>query len=596
MNQKALLLVLTILSVGFFTIAIIKSKEVKINMGLSQKLVLGFLIAIVVSLFVSGQAWQGYWGYSMQSDSLFCFILFSSLFFLFSNIFNENNRENAYKSFTIGAFILGIIYLFQIFLGSRLEWKAILPGNEESAIIFSLGLIFAINCIFKNFDFKKNKNNLLQIIFASIFSLVFVVMLYIMGIKLAWFLAAIGGFFIFWKGMQKRKFDFNYPEPFISFLLTIFFLANFLLPLNDLPILKPFIYSEPVITYSQSVDIIKKSFDSPQKLFFGTGPASFPYNFSLYKGEAFSTTDEIPNHPNGAFFLILNDFGVIGSILFLSILILFAWQAIRFMMKEENNDNENLLFISATLIFFLSLFFYRFSFVITSLFFMFLGLYFSQEKRVELSGIKDKLFKVFISIIILFLISNLYFFAQYEAERNYQKFRTLSNDTKFKEIFNEEPISLLENSVRLFDNADYSIYLSRAYLSRAISYNEQYFATNVETDAEEKNNLSLSFAKKSEESAKKAININPKNFFVWENLGMIYEDLERIDTSKKGEANRAYEKAKELAPFNYEIYVLYGRKLEKDGDTQGALVLYKKALKLKPDFVRLKEVINSLEN
>ncbi|MCK9393429.1 hypothetical protein M0Q03_01345, partial [bacterium] len=515
MNQKALLLVLIILSLGFFTVAAIKNKEIKINMGLSQKLVLGFLIATIISLFVAGQVWQGYWGYPMQSDSLFCFILFSSLFFLFSNVFNENNRENAYRSFTIGAFTLGIIYLFQIFLGSRLEWKAILPGNEESAIIFSLGLIFAINCIFKNFNFKKN--NLLQVLFASIFSFVFVIMLYLMGIKLGWFLAAVGAFFIFWKGMQKRKFDFNYPEPFISFLLTVFFLANFLLPLNDLPILKPFVYSEPVITYSQSFDIIKKSFDSPQELFFGTGPASFPYNFSLHKGESFSAMDEIPTHPNSAFLLILNNFGIIGSILFLSIFVLFVWKAIRFMMKEENNNNENLLFISASLILFLSLIFYRFSFIITSLFFIFLGLYFSQEKRMELSGVKNIVFKASLSVFSLFLILNLYFFAQYEAEKNYQNFLILSNtESKFKEIFMEEPISLLETSVKLFDNADYSIYLSRAYLSRAISYNDQYFNANVESDAEGKNDLSISYMKKAEESAKKATNLNPKNFFAWE--------------------------------------------------------------------------------
>ncbi|MCK9393430.1 tetratricopeptide repeat protein, partial [bacterium] len=66
--------------------------------------------------------------------------------------------------------------------------------------------------------------------------------------------------------------------------------------------------------------------------------------------------------------------------------------------------------------------------------------------------------------------------------------------------------------------------------------------------------------------------------------------------SKKGEAVRAYKKAEELAPFNYEIYVLRGRKLEKDGDTKEALVLYKRALELKPDFVKLEEVIKSLEN
>jgi tetratricopeptide (TPR) repeat protein len=216
---------------------------------------------------------------------------------------------------------------------------------------------------------------------------------------------------------------------------------------------------------------------------------------------------------------------------------------------------------------------------------------------VEALGTKKNIFKVSLSILVLVLVSNLYFFVQYEAERKYQEFIILSSDeSKYKEIFGEDlsldkSISLLESSAKLFSNADYSIYLSKAYLSKAISYNSQY-----ESDTDNEKKLSFVFAEKAEDAAKLATTINPKNFFVWENLGMIYEDIEKIDSSKAGEAIIAYKKAETLAPFNYEIYVLYGRKLEKDGDKAGALNMYKKALELKPDFAKLEEVINALEN
>jgi uncharacterized protein YdcH (DUF465 family) len=601
MNQKALILVFIILAFASFAVAAFKNKENSINLKLSGKIILGFLLSVAISLFVSGYVFQGYWGYSMQSDSLFCFILFSSLFFLFSNIFDTKDRENAYKSFSIGAFTLALIYLFQIFLGSKLQLQTVLPANAESSIIFSSALIFSIYYIFKNFEFKKSKK--VKLVIASFSSIVFVVALYLMGIKFGWILAAIGAFFIFWKGMQKREFDFNYPEPFISFLLVLFFLINFLLPLNDFPILKPFAYSEPVMTYGQSFDVIKKSFDSPQKLIFGSGPASFPYNYSLHKGEAFGASEEVPTHPNGGFFLILNDFGLLGSLLFLSLFIVFVWKAISYMMKEPegDRDKDELLFISSVLIFFLAIFFYRFSFIITSLLFVFLGLYFSGERKILLEGAKNNVYKVFLGVFSLVLILNLYFFVQYQAEYNYQTFSMLSSkDSKYKEIFSEEQslekaIELLENSSKLFSNADYSVYLSKAYLSKAVYYYDIYSNAGDDTKGEDAKKTAFNYVSKAENYAKEATSLNARNFFVWENLGMVYEDIEKIDSSKAGEAIRAYEKAAALAPFNYEIYALHGRKLEKDGNKTEALKFYKKSLALNPDFIELETVINSLE-
>ncbi|MFA6252232.1 MAG: hypothetical protein WCX74_02425 [Candidatus Paceibacterota bacterium] len=602
MNLKAIALVFALVLFSLFFITVVKNRENSLNFGTSTKIILAFLVFAAVSLFVSGYLFQGYWGYPVQSDSLFCFIVFSIAFFLFGNIFKQDNREKAYRAFTCGAFFLALLYLFQIFLGSKMQLQMVLPVNAEASIIFALGLIFSIYYIFKNFDFKKSKENMLQLAFATVAIVVFIIMLYLMGTKLGWFLSSVGAFFLFWRGLQKRDFDFNYPEPFISFLFVLFFLVNFLLPLNDLPILKPYAYSEPMITYDQSINIISKSLNDTKNIIFGTGPSSFPYNFSLNKGSDFGTDENIPNHPNSGFLMIVNDFGIVGALLFLALALFFVWKAIIFMVKSEEKDSDDLLFISSVFMLFLAFFLYRFSFTVTLLLFVFLGLYFSNTKRYELSGAKNNAYRIIVTIALLALLPNLYFFVQYQAEQKYQTFIMLSSEnSKYKEIFTENQsldnyIKLLDEAHKMFPNPDYAIYLSKAYLSKSIITYDDFFNSDGQAESsEEIKKKSFEYLTRAETYAKNAIAMNERNYFAWENLGMIYESAEKIDSSKEGQAISAYQKAMDLAPYNYETYVLMGRKLEKDGKVEEALKQYKKGLELNPDFVELEEVINSLE-
>lgn len=602
MNQKAVVLLFVVALFSLFVANVVKNKENLLNFGTQTKIALGFLLCSVVSLFASGYIVQGYWGYSMQSDSIFCLILFFSILFLLSNVFNQTNREKAFGALTMGSFFLAILYLFQICLGSKMKIQMILPVNTEAAIFFTLGLIFSIYYIFENFDFRKSKKHLLKLLAASIAIVIFIVMLYVMGIKLAWFLAAIGAFFLFWSGMQKRSFDFNYPEPFISFLFVLFFLINFLLPLNDLPILKPYAYSEPIISYEQSFDVVSKSLNSPAKIAFGTGPTSFPYNFSLNKGESLGSDDNIPNHPNSGFLMVVNDFGIVGGLLFLCLFLFFAYKAVVFMLKGEDGNRDELLFISSVFILFLAFFFYRFSFIVTTSLFVLLGLYLSGVKRLELSGVKNKIYKSVIVVVFIASLLNLYFFIQYKAEQNYSSFVVLSSEnSKYKEIFTENQsldnyIKLLDEALKTFPNSDYAVYLSKAYLSKSVkAYDEFFESDSQEGKGGEVKKISFDYLKRSEDYAKLATTINARSFFVWENLGMIYEDMEKIDSSKTGQAIASYKKAQSLAPYNYEVYVLMGRKLEKDGKLQEALAEYKKGLALNPEFAELKSVIESLE-
>ncbi|MCK9577978.1 hypothetical protein M0R01_00600 [bacterium] len=602
MNQKAVVLIFVLISTALFSFIVIKNKENSLNFGILAKISLLFLFFSSISLLISGYIFQGYWGYAMQSDTLFCLVLFFFLFFLFSNIFNSQNRERAYGAFALGSFFLALLYIFQIFWGSKMQIQMILPVNTEASIIFALGLIFSIYYIFENFDFKKNKKNQLRLLGTSIAVVIFIVMLYLMGIKLGWFLSSIGIFFLFWNAMQKREFDFNSPEPFISFLFVLFFLVNFLLPLNDLPLLKAYAYSEPVITYDQSINIISETLNSPTKIALGTGPASFPYNFSLNKGESFGADSNIPNHPNSGFFMIINNFGILGGLIFLSLFLFFLWKTISFMLGSGKGEKDELLFVSSVFVLFLAFFFYRFSFLITSLLFVFLGLHTSNLKKYELLGGENRAYQVVILLIFLASLYNIYFFAQYQAEQKYSTFVMLSSESsKYEEIFTEDQsldnyINLLDESLKTFPNPDYAVYLSKTYLSKSVKIYDDYFDPN--SDGEENVDLkkqSFDYLSRSENYAKMAVAMNERNFFAWENLGMIYENIEKIDSSKVGQAIISYQKAQSLAPYNYEVYVLMGRKLEKEGKKSEALEYYKKGLKLNPEFTELKEVINAIE-
>jgi tetratricopeptide (TPR) repeat protein len=560
------------------------------------RIVLAMGLSLLVSFLLNGYFFQSYWGYPVQADSLFSFTIFFSLLFLAMNIFdNEKERIGAYKMFSIGALFLACLYLFQIYYGAKNGISMMLPSSEESAIIFSLGLTYYIYGIFNGFNMGKDNKGLLKMVFSIAISLVFVVMLYLMGIKLAWLLAAFGAFFVFWKFMQRRKFDINSPEPFVSFILIIFFIANFLLPLSDMPALKPLFSAEPLPTQAQSYGIVEKSISTDiGKFFFGTGAASFPYNFSLNTDNSFADKDMVFTHPSSAFLLIVNDFGTIGGLTFLAMILYFLWFSVRILLKQkkEEKDSDEILFISPLFMLFYSLFFYRFSFLVMGITFLFLGLWLSSREYGKNDSLSPVYAKVLFPLILLGLVINGYYLSmQYSAEAKYQEAAIASE--KKEDI--EKVISLLEESKNKFPNSDTDIALSGLYLAKSANLYDEYLNNLDKLKGNEaKKNESKELIAKSEASAKKAVENDPRDYRTWSNLAYVYKNIETVSGEKKGDSIENYEKAEKLAPSNYRIYLSHAQKLEEDGDLLGAFELYKKAHELNPEFQGLKEFIDAI--
>lgn len=597
MNQKAFLLVGTLIPLSIFLIEVFKNKKEVVKGSLPIKLIFGFISAALISFFLSGYLFQSYWGYPIQSDSLFSFTLFFSLLFLSINIFDKpEERINSYKYFSLGALFLALIYLFQITVGPSLGTEAILPSSEESAIIFSLALVYSLYYIFHNFNYKEGKGALTKIISQIVFAIVFIVMIFLMGIKLAWLLSAFGLFFVFWKFMQKRKFDINSPEPFIALILMIFFVINFLLPLNTLPILKPVFSAEPTPSISQSLNIIEKSLSKDFKtLLIGTGPASFPYNFSQHKDNSFTDKEIVFTHPSSTFFLILNDFGLLGALTFLALLFYFAWFTLKLILKQrkEERDSDEILLISPLFMLFYSLFFYRFSFLIVTIFFLFLGLWISSREYSKKDFLNNIFSKILFSFIFIGLLTNTYFFFfQYSAEKDYQEAAILSEK---KEPL-DKIISLVEKADNGFSSADYAVVLSNLYLTKGANAYDEYFNNIDKADqSTSKKDEAITLVSKAEETAIKATKLDSRDFRTWYNLGSIYKNVENVLGDKKGSAINNYKKAEELAPLNYEIYLDHGQKLEEDGDLKGAFDLLKKASEIIPENEQLKSVLVEME-
>ncbi|BFT95245.1 MAG: hypothetical protein MNSN_08090 [Minisyncoccus archaeiphilus] len=594
MNQKAFLLIgLIVVSLTYLVSVFVEKKEIKGTMPF--KLSLGFLVAILISFALSGHFLQGYWGYPLQSDSIFSFSLFFGLLFLASNIFDSGEeRVRAYKVFSLGALGLAFLYLFQIGYGAEKGVKMILPGSEESAIIFSLGLTYMLYNIFQQFNFGKKEGGLVKICLMIVFSTVFIAMLYLMGIKLAWLLVTFGLFFVFWKFMQRKKFDVGAPETFISFILMVFFMINFLAPLDS--IVKPLFKAEPVPTFSQSLNIVQKaiSVDTTTTLF-GTGPATFPFNFSKYKDSSFEDKDMVYTHPSDTVLLILNDFGVVGLLSFLSLVVYFLWFTIKIVLKQrkEERDCDEILLVSPLFILFYSLFFYRFSFLVVAMLFLFLGLWISSREYRKGDSLSPRFTQVFFSVILISLLANAYYFSlQYSAEMKYQEAAIASDKKQDLDVV----IGKIEQADATFKNNDYLIALSHLYLAKGANKYQEYFEEFTEKVGDvTKKEEALGYISKARAYAEKATEIDVRDYRVWDNLAYVYKNIETVSGDKSGNLVDIYKKVEDLYPLNYRNYLYYAQKLEEDGDLLGAFRLYKKAYEINPEFEGLKNFIDEIE-
>ena len=507
-------------------------KPQKITYSKIHIISLVLLVLISLSTLFSKNIFLSFWGKGGES-----LVAFLSIFIIFSfaRIIKKEDIFKIIKFLFLGIFISMLLFFVK---GGE---------SEVLAIICSLSLIIT--------PYFKNRK------IAIITSLILFSFLIFINIKIAWFIVILGTLFYIWKMLAGSKVkDKNFIGLIAIFLASLVFF-NFSQPLK-----------ENVLPYNYSFSIVQGSLsESPKSFLIGSGLSTYNYQFSLYKDKEINLTNPYIVFEEGSDMLLtfIVTIGLLGVIALLFLFFIFYRKGFEDFTKKDNFIFPVLFCLSLLFIF------YKINLLLILLFFIFLAFWDEKGKEIKLNKLLS------LPFIIAFIIIIFNHFNYLEADNYYNKAVNYFNS--------EEPliksITEAEKAVQKFNLSEYNMFISKLYLLKASSYFEERWVTQEKIN--EQNELIEENVLLSEKYAKQAVDIDGNNFQTWQKLGFLYENINFLIDDKTEEILTIYEKAKVLAPQNYEIYFAIGRVLEEEGKNEEAIEEYKKAFDLNPNDEKL---------
>lgn len=590
LSQKLLVVIFVTSIFGLWLIQLLRKKkeaEIDFKMGPIFISLSIFLLFSALSFLFSKSILQSFLGRANTTDSFFMIVVYLGLAFL-ASIFLKNREaiSKVLKSFSFGSALLALVFLASLIFQFKNDFFA---PVESFSIIFSLGLVCLMNLIF-NCEEKKSRIKVAIILIAGILLLT---SLLIINCKLSWFLLFIASFLIFWQQASENNFVLKNKKIMASLVATLAIMILFFSPklINH----NFQLAYEQILSYDAGIDIAQKTLSESDKNFLiGSGPATFIYEYSLYKGKAMGDSDLVFNQGPIALLTLVGSLGILTIICFLASWIIFLIQGFRFLFlgyeDDESTRKFKCLILPVGVALFAMMFLYKMTIIPMVFSFFVLGIWIGgvneeKEEKLELKN-KEHVLKIVTLGFFLVLIFGLFVFAkQYYAESFYGR--------GVRNYFNTYDIDYaLQNglkAVSVFEAGDYYIGLSQLSALKA----SQIF--NQEGEDEDKQAEVRNIASEAEAFANLATKHEPQNYNTWNNLGLIYENTSFLVDDKNGEALTAYDQAKKLAPHNFDIYYSEGRIYEAQGENQKAIENYEKALELNPTLIILEEKIKSLK-
>jgi len=562
---------------------IIEKKEISIRYNIFDILVFAFLILILFSFALSRDRVISFFGsYGRFNDGLLAFLSFFGFYFLIRNNLKikEEGEIEISKIFKIILFSSFFVILWT-YLSLFGVWQKI-PSigkyfvfSPTSFSIYSQSIFLAIiftltfSYLFLGQELKRGEKGFLILILILSF-----ILLLIFDFNPAWYTLIFSLFFFsfilaFEKVFGEKIHLFLMPISVIVLSSFLVFLNVQLIIFNFFPKTQNLISSLPrenLLPQNESFKVALKSATSSFKnAIFGSGPATFFENFSLFKSKNFWQIRS--NTPGNNFSEILSNFGIFGALIFSLILIFVLILA--FLRKLE----LKLLFVK---LFLLSLvlvqFFFYQNFLLGFLFWLALGLA-ANLMLFKVKRFNLKEFPVFAllfeigAVVLAFglIICLIYGINFYLADYNYKK-GFLEPDLEKKTNFFERAKNL--NSFHPY----YRMVLSQIYLER---YLREIQNQNPNQD------ILLRFGTLAINFAKEAEKISPKNILYKENLASVYRDLGLMELSKK-----TFEEALSLEPKNPQFYLEIGKSQLSMGNFEEAKKSFEKALEIEPNFAQ----------
>ncbi len=599
-NKQMLLAIFVFLLLISWLIKIIIKGRVGFIWNKLSIAVLFFLLTISVSAAFSSSKIQSFWGMNFEPDTLFNFILYILLFFLFANLIKKEKVLSIISVFLLSSGILALLFLIQIIkpifpwdFAKTFDFNPI--GSVQALAVF-LGGAFSvlIATINDNLIFKKRLiSGLLGFL---LFLAIFLINYFVVWLGIAFVMAIL--IFKRLKNISIVPQPKHLTNPLRPLFLpvSIFILAMFFvflkLPIGNIVNLP----SEISPNYKATIDIAVKTLQSgPKNFIFGSGPATFGYQYSLHRGAGPNLTDfwQIRFGQGAAvlptFFTTLGLLGILAILLMIGV---FFWQGLRTLIRGDKNTNKaqtSIAIFVGGFYFFLLWFVYSINLSLMFAGFLMMGLWTATGANQQKSAAKEFLFTqsvqkaFFIMLICLILIvgSGLGIYnisKKYAAAIIVTRGLSLTSATESKL---DEGIADINKAVALDQKDSYLRNLSQAYLLKTNKVLNNQKLTKEQRQVEFQRQVS-----NAELSANVAVKINPSNSQNWLQLGSVYENLALLNI--EGVENSAvlnYQKAAELDPQNPQIPLNIGRVYKSTKENlEKAIGEFKKSVELKYNF------------
>lgn len=569
LNKQMLLSVFVFLLLILWIVKIISSGKLDFRWNKITGSVLLLILVLGISTLFSGSKIQSFWGMSFEPDTLFSFILYGLVFLLFANLVNKDQLKSVLISFLASSGILSVLFLIQSLWRPIFSWDFAQSigfnsvGTVQTLAIF-LGAAFVVLLSLTSTGFKllrADKKINVKFLLAILLGILLFASIFIINYWIAWLGISLAMTLIIWARLKSIKgteiSSAKIILPLIVLVLSLIFIF-IKIPSGNIVNLP----SDITLTNRATFDIAKKTLEEGTKnLIFGSGPSTFAYDYDLYRSQGPNLTAfwQVQfNQGASAFSTFSATSGILGILAFLSMIVLFFWQGLKFIKGNHLSPVGISVFIGAVYFLF-SWFFYPANLTLMFATFLMLGLFTtyskSQEKSVIFTQSPQKAFFIMLVGVILIVgsVFVLYNFSQkYQAALAFSQGLDLINA---KEPKLDEGIIKLSKATMLDKKDTYFRNLSEAFL---IKINE--VLNNQELSEEEKTKIFQLLVSNTENSANKALQLNPKNSQNWLQLGRIYENFMALGIEETVSlAISSYQKTEELAPQNPEIPFILGR-------------------------------------
>ena len=571
-----------------------KKKIIFFNKGwLSNSVYLFFIISILSFIF-SKSRFQSFWGTSGEPMTLLNIILYIAAFFLFSNVFliiKDNVKEerevkiaNVLISILVGSALLALVALATIppVKSSLIAKFYQLAGSSTSlALLLGGALIVLVSLtswgqlrltVTKPLSSDKKKR------WSQIFTPIFTWL--VLGLSLFWII--IVDSWLIWIGIalaiiiiflsqsriysgKRKTLNFKYSYlPVIVLCLSLIFLF-IRVPINSSKLGVPQIGPNLKLSSNITSQTLKTS---PKNLFLGSGPATFGYQYELYKPASVNLGTfwrSRFSQASSSFLTLLSNLGILGIISFLLIFLIFIWQGFKSIFKNKNsviNNHLKVAIVASVVYFFFAFFLFPFNSLIWFYLFVLLALWEVINGEENLSQVKTMSFLKSSSQAISFTILGLAILVSASAIFLYEAGQRYVNQVFFA------------RAVTLYNKDSSKIDKSISELQKVLAHNpsplylrnlSQFYLLKI-GQAEKDPKLSQKGKqleiqldiKKSQQLAQLACRIDPVDELNWVQNGNVYESIVSVQGAAPVALN-SYQRAQELAPTNPAVVLALGR-------------------------------------